>query len=261
VVDPATVSKANSAVVRTIQVSENCDTLVRDIMAAVADARAANPGARKLPAEGTIRQYLATVRGLRRLITGVTSDSSDFEFLRDVAGVSRLVDTKWAALGTRATKYNGVASLLRWLTAFQAEYKQYSTVSSRLAKEKEVVLDQNISSEAEKAYITWEQILAMVPNARTKRDLAVLSLYTLQQPRRIMDYYMMRIHTATAAQIKSGIAAKLDPQFNWMVLTPGAGHLGQLRYNMYKTAKHYGSQEFTMDRELVNYYYYLLIAG
>lgn len=247
------VKRADAELIRGVQATANCEKLESNINAVVDETSRLHPDMKRLPAPGTVRIYVRTVAGLYKKLHGGELDCADFAWLEDVEGVTDFITATWENEKTRATKFTHVTGFLRWIRGMEQTYKAFSSVASKkVADNTEEASDNRLSGREARDFLPWGEITAAVPSASSPRDLALLSIYTLMPPRRAMDVFKMKISIMTKTQIEALNGTRLDKKWNWLVLTKGRGKLGQVVYNRYKTAKHYGQQVFEVPPELVS---------
>ena len=183
----------------------------------------------------------------------------DYEWTRDTGKVTKFILKRWkidrnggGAWGTRNAQFSALSSHLRNLEGFEKEhsyYSQYSTdVYNKHIKPK---LKQNkLTKTQETDYVTYDVLLKNRKKLKPGSfEGAVVSMYMDTPPRRVKDYYLMKVFKKT----KGKSMTELDKEFNYLVIDT-RGNVTEMVFNAYKTAKTFGQQVITPDRKEMNKY-------
>jgi hypothetical protein len=196
--------------------------------------------------ENSLKLYLSN---LKRLNDGM--EIKNLTFLKDVPKIlDKIKDYK---PNTRRTYLISIVSLLKEEPKLKKLYQSYYTLLMEYNKE----LQQNNSKSAEQKenWITQDQVIEIykkiendVEHLSQKKKITeneykellafvILSLYTLQPPRRNLDYQYMVI-------VKK-YNPDMDQKFNYLDLENNMFH-----FNNYKTQKTYKTQSIPVNEEL-----------
>ena len=199
--------------------------------------------------ESSLKLYL---NNLRRLNGGDFPKS--FAFLKDVEAIQEKI--KDYKPNTQRSYIISIVSLLKQEPKMKKLYDRYYTILMNFNKE---LKTNNEKSETQKDnWISQEEVLELYTKLTTevkemineKKKLSpseyekllrwfVLSLYTLQKPRRNADYQMALVS-------KSKLMPDLDPQYNYLDVASK-----KWIFNNYKTKGTYKSQEQDVSPEMI----------
>jgi hypothetical protein len=198
--------------------------------------------------ESSLKLYL---NNLRRLNGGEFPKS--FSFLKDVDAIlERIKDYK---PNTQRSYIISIVSLLKQEPKMKKLYDRYYTILMNFNKE---LKTNNEKSETQKDnWISQEEVKEIYDKitAEVKELIAdkkkltpseyekvlrwfILSLYTLQKPRRNADYQLALVS-------KTKLSGDIDPQFNHLDL-----NAGKWFFNNYKTKGTYKTQELEINDEM-----------
>ena len=171
--------------------------------------------------------------------------------MEDVALISAKIEDKSA--NTRKNYLASIVKLLRMMPDTETNKKLIETYSKLMNVEIENTKPTNRYNEKQKAnlmtmaeinQIRDTMLTGIKPADLTKRinydtllDHMILSLYTLQPPRRNEFYDMLLAKSA----------AEIDNTQNWILWTPKKK---EFIFQRYKTAKTYGTERFSISKEL-----------
>ena len=242
--------KEVTTALRLINGDANCAKLTADIIQVVEEFKQANPGERA-PQVVSIKGYVKTVTNLAKMMGGSNTDCSDFEFLRDVDGVKAFLFNKYPNKNTRGTKLTHIASILKYLTNYQTEFRKYSKMATEVVKENALLRADNLLTENEKGrFMKWSAMKTAFATLTDKTLKAIMGLYVLNPPRRLKDFRLMKLHIMSVSRIKSGEGTTLDRNFNHLLL-PTSGTKAEFVFNNYKTAPTYKQVTFAVAPGLV----------
>jgi hypothetical protein len=172
------------------------------------------------------------------------TDMINFIWVEDTTKVIKFILTsdRWNSEESRIQQLQSLASILKVLEGYDAEYQIYSRQSVCMRKQKTSVDDENLLNEREKVNILpWNEILKLNKKTNlTAHDAALIAVYTMIAPRRVKDFQLIRIATDTE---------ELDKEYNYVILNSRSKPLNFV-FNNFKTSKTFGSQRFKIPRGL-----------
>ena len=192
--------------------------------------------------KSTVKQLLARVKTIHKLITPDGSPMVNFEWLRDVKKIISAIDGHYNTPESKNTPIRSIASLLGVMPDFKQEYKIYGDIAK---KRKEAITGQleknKLTPKEAENFIEWGEIQKIAAKARSNRDKALTGLYAggWLPPRRVADVALIKVclgdgcDAITSQQTRS----------NWY-----DGQ--QIIYNVYKTDKTYGQQKIKVPEPL-----------
>jgi hypothetical protein len=211
---------------------------------------------RKVPSESTQAQTIKSVARLYNLMFKKTFDCKSFEWVRDTDRVLDFINKQptWTTEGTRNAARSALASILRNLDGFGAEYRIYSELSSDIYKNviSKAIGENRLSASQKKKYLPWEVLTERLEAAwpeTTYVARALTSLYVLRPPRRTKDYGLMKVVTKKNKAINDESIKKLSKEFNYLVLD-NRGVPSELIFHNYKTKREFGTQTYPVNKEL-----------
>ena len=184
----------------------------------------------------TVEEQYNNINKLHKLI--FSNDMENLDFLKDIDSVLKFIDTqdKWA-VSSKNKIIQSISSILSVLPEYKTEYKIYSDISTGNSKKYvedkgDIVDDEN--------YIKWDELKDLYKTVENPFDKALISIYTLQPPRRVKDTNLLTItHNTTG----------LNPELNYILLDSNNKPI-KLIYNNYKTQSVYGVQIFDIPSKL-----------
>ena len=220
-----------------------------------------------LPEPPTVKTHLNRVNFIWRAYTGLTAKGDrkskncvDYEWTRDTEKVAKYLFDRYPNPGSRNAYITSFSSTLRSLVGFEKEYLFYSKLSSRVWKEdiEPMQKENKLSAAQKKNYVTYPTLLKNRKKLKPgSKEGAVVSMYMDAPPRRVEDFYLMKIYKEAPNQ-KSGKknfkfknATELSKKFNYMVLDSKGG-VKEMVYNYYKTRKDFGQQVIVPDKKEMN---------
>lgn len=188
--------------------------------------------------EKTLKQYLTRVKKIHKLM-----------FDKPMEGINWLKDYKkvidfilncktWKTSQSKSTYINAVAAYLRNSKELPKIYQKYSeinkVVANNIQKKKK---DNKMTAKENDVLLPWSEILEKTKDISNLEDNALTSVYTLFPPRRIDAYRLMKVFTKRTG--------KVVPEDNNNYLVLNSKRVPQkFVFQNYKTAKHFGRQEF-----------------
>jgi hypothetical protein len=157
------------------------------------------------------------INELEKLFNGKTYNQGIINYLQFFKNINRVIDVikkKYTKHNTLSTYINAMTSILsRMRDFFPKEYDKIAALNIELSKKYQRERDTNDAPDNvienlisfDPAYIN--KLLSGIKNIN---DKALLAVYLLTPPRRIMDYQLMRITYQTDFN-------KLDNRYNWVV--------------------------------------------
>ena len=248
---------------------KNCADLVEDIVEFNNKKIEKDPRLKKrLPAgkEGVEKQ-LKLVNTLWREINGKnrradkktgrkadpkTENCLDYEWTRDTEKVTKFILKRWGKWGTRNAQFMALSSHLRNLEGFEKEHSYYSQYSSNVYQTEilPVTKQNKLTKAQENNYVVYKTLMKNREKLKPgSLEGAVVSMYMDAPPRRVKDYFMMKVYKKK----KGAKMTELDKKFNYLVIDTRGG-VTEMVYNVYKTQKDYGQQIITPDRSEMNKY-------
>jgi len=214
-------------------------------------------------AKSTAENYVAKIK---RLI-GTPRRLKDLSQLKDTETI--LESISHLSLGTRGNYLSAILAVLRLAGetgGYQEAIKTYEKAMEDLKTERSGIDTSDMTPTQEKNWIEWSEVLEKhkaleeeyqaIKSKKAKRlspsdfrkvqDYVVLSLYTKIPPRRNRDYLDVMFVADKDSRPKTG------DDCNYYFQKEGI-----FQFNVYKTAKHYGSQEIKVPddlKEILDYY-------
>ena len=213
-------------------------------------------------AKSTAENYVAKIK---RLI-GTPRRLKDLSQLKDTETI--LESISHLSLGTRGNYLSAILAVLRLAGetgGYQEAIKTYETAMGELKAERSGIDTSDMTPTQEKNWVEWSEVLekhkaleedyqAIKSKAKRRspsdfrkiQDYVVLSLYTKIPPRRNRDYLDVMFVADKDSRPKTGDDCNYYFQKD-----------GVFQFNVYKTAKHYGSQEIKVPdelKEILDYY-------
>ena len=179
----------------------------------------------------------------------ILNDKSPFKnltFLKKTDTIQGVVQ-KYAT-STQKTIYATITSVLsldKDKTSWKKVYKFYYDEMMNLSNEARVVPTEVKTEKQKDNWLTWDD----VKKAREGLEglpLLILSLYTMIAPRRNKDYLEMSVFKA----LKKDKIEELPKDKNYLITDAKTGTPLQFIFNVYKTAKTYGTQHIYITGEL-----------
>lgn len=188
----------------------------------------------------TLKQYLTRVRKIHKLMFNKPMEG--INWLKDYKKVIDFIlnEPTWKTDQSKSTYINAVASYLRNSKELPAVYQKYSEINKVVANNIQKKKKDNKMTEKENdVLLPWSEILEKTKGITNLEDKALVSVYTLFPPRRIDSYRLMRVFTK-----RTGMSVPNDDN-NYLVLN--SKRVPQkFVFQNYKTAKHFGRQEFKL---------------
>ena len=245
---------------------KNCDDLLEDIVEnnekrIEDDPRLENT----LPEKKSVIQQLKRVNALWRYMNNIKCTRNckenclDYEWTRDTEKVTKFIMKKWDKNNSRNAYFTGLSSHLRNLSGFEKEHSIYSKMSSKVYQNKILPAqkENKLSTAQKKNYVPYP---VLVKNRKKLKigsvEDAVVSMYMDAPPRRVRDYYLMKVFKEVKSKTgKKQLTVKtskvLDKQFNYLVLNT-QGNVKEMIFNAYKTQKDFGQQIIIPDKKEMN---------
>ncbi len=132
---------------------------------------------------------------------------------------------------TRKTYYVSIASKIKNEEGFKAAYNAYTHEYLKLAKKLSAITgDNKLSPEEKQNWVSWEVLTKAYKAIRDPRSRALITLYTLIEPRR---------RGLAVSLIAEQSGKKLSGDNNYMIFNKN-GKPSKIILNHYKTSKTYG---------------------
>jgi len=186
-----------------------------------------------------------------------TQNCLNYEWTRDTEKVTKFILKRWnktkageVAWGTRNVQFMALSSHLRNLEGFEKEHSYYSQYSTDVYQKhiKTKQKKNKLNKAQEKNYVAYDILLKNRKKLKPgSLEGAVVSMYMDTPPRRVKDYYLMKVFKKT----KGKSMTELDKKFNYLVIDTRGG-VTEMVFNAYKTAKNFGQQIITPDRKEMN---------
>lgn len=213
-------------------------------------------------AKSTADNYVSKIK---RLI-GTPRRLKDLSQLKDTETI--LESISHLSLGTRGNYLSAILAVLRLSSeGYQEAIKTYEKAMEDLKTERSGIDTSDMTPTQEKNWVEWSEVLEKhkaleedyqaIKSKKAKRlspsdfrkvqDYVVLSLYTKIPPRRNRDYLDVMFVADKDSRPKTGTG---DANYYFQ-------KEGIFQFNVYKTAKHYGSQEIKVPddlKEILDYY-------
>jgi len=179
-----------------------------------------------MPSESTINKYEGIIKTLVK--RGMTD-------IKDTTKVLEMIKTKVngeaSSMPSRAANLNALIYKVGEGTPEQAIYRK------AMMETNNHIFGSKDYRTSEKS-VPWEELSQLYLKATSDRDKAMLAIYSLAPPRRVMDYTdMMVVDTEPT-----------DTDKNYLLME---GEKGYFIFNKYKTAGAYGKQEFEVPSALM----------
>jgi hypothetical protein len=181
----------------------------------------------------TVEEQHNNIDKLHKLM--FSNDMENLDFLRNTNNVLTFINThdKWA-VSSKNKIIQSISSVLSVLSEYKTEYKIYSDLSTKNAK---IYIKDKGDIVNTEHFVEWDELKDLYKNPTDLFDKALISIYTLQPPRRLKDIQLMTItHNTT----------DLNNELNYILLD-GDNKPIKLVYNNYKTASVYGVQTFSIS--------------
>lgn len=183
----------------------------------------------------SVIQQLTKIKNIHKNITG--DQKFTFDFLKNKGSVIKYITTKYTTPNSQNSQLQAIASILKYVSKFESEYKFYSELSVKNRKNINTIVNQNESSENDVEWIDINRIYKKIANLK---DKAMVAMLTLAPPRRNDDYKHMYI---------ANVNDELDNDKNYLLLNDNLKPIATI-YNKYKTFKIYGTQSFKINPKL-----------
>lgn len=201
----------------------------------------------KKTARGYVDRLFYIHRRLHKLKTN--ADEIDLKFLTRTDEVIPLVMSLTSSAGktkgqeleksSKISYLGALVALTSRTSGLETAYKTYSDIYNRLAAEYKADRDDNkITANEKDRLLPWDTIVGGLSKVSSPDDKALYAVYTLQPPRRIIDFSRMKV---TNRPVDA-----LDLRFNWLLIDRN-GTPVEFIYNRYKTAKDYHTQKFPIE--------------
>ena len=236
----------SSVVANKIEVlNENCDDLLKSIIQAkqeVARSKASTI------TDGTIIQQFNKFKNIYKFMNdGKEMDCGDLTWVRDTDRVLDFIQNsdRWTTPVSKKNQISAIASIVSVIDGYGDVYKIYSETSTNQQKNISEVDDEVKLSDKEKENILpWNIIRGSYKKKIKKPDYmlkALVAITTLLPPRRTQDYQNLKLYN-TDDELPDDVNILLMEQQKPI----------KLIYNVYKTSKTYGKQEFDIPKSLQN---------
>jgi len=193
----------------------------------------------------TIDQQFAKVLNLYRLIHKQQPDCKNLDFLKDTGAVIKTIESnpKWKTNNSRNAQIQAISSILRVLKGFEEPYKFYSQLSTAGRKTILEEGDESKTTEKEaKNILGWSKLKDLYKQPKlSKKDRALISLYTLIPPRRVEMSQWLRIKYNDK---------NLNKNYNHLIVDQKTNEPEKIVLLKYKTFKTFGRQELELPGEL-----------
>ena len=249
---------------------KNCEDLVEDIVEnntkrIVDDPRLENV----LPTPSVVEKQIDRVNALWRFMNNLPCKKNDcqqncldYEWTRDTEKVIKYVMNRYDKPNSRNASFTGLSSTLRNLSGFEKEHSIYSKMSSAVYQEDILPAqkENKLSVAQKKNYVAYGVLLKNRKKLKIgSLEGAVVSMYMDAPPRRVRDYYLMKIHKEVKSKTRGKQklipikSVNLDKKYNYLVLD-NLGGVKEMVFNVYKTQKDFGQQVIVPDKKEMNKY-------
>lgn len=228
--------------IQKIRGQEDCDQLL-ELVVKAKQKYAKEAG--KTITRKTIESQMRKVLNIYKFMFGKESNCTDFEWTRKTKDVIKFINNRkqWSTLTSKNAQFAALASILIALDGYTREYKIYSEISSKgSVKIKEAGEDVLLTEKEKKNILPWLELKAlwMKKSVKNLERRAIIAITTLLPPRRNQDYRLL-----TITNNRNGMRKDLN-----YVLLNKSGTPKKLIYNVFKTAKTFGTQEFDIPPSL-----------
>lgn len=183
----------------------------------------------------TVEEQYNNIIKLHKLM--FNDDMKNLDFLKDNNVLKFInIHDKWST-SSKNKIIQSISSVLSVLPEYKNEYKIYSDIST--GNSKQYVQDKGDIINVEN-YIQWNDLKDLHKKPTDLFDKSIISIYTLQPPRRVKDIQLMTI-THSSDGLEDGL--------NYILLD-GDNKPIKLIYQNYKTASVYGVQTFDIPSKL-----------
>lgn len=207
---------------------------------------------------GTIKKYLDDVNLLYKQYIGHTEskskkadwilDCTDLEWTRDTKKLIDFISSHYKSINTQSSRYVALASILKNVDGYEKEKNIYSQMGTKLKdKFKAQHADGSLTESQQENYLDWEVMEDKINKYKgklTPKEKAIIAIYTKRTPRRLQDYYLMKLFFKTKSTTLEDIE-NLDHKFNHVIIDSN-GKPVQFVFNEYKTSKDYKQQVFNI---------------
>lgn len=120
----------------------------------------------------------------------------NFDFLNDIDLIIKTIHNNYKNKNTQATYINAFTSILARIPNFNKQYNIISKINNKLSQEYQEERDKNEASpKVINNLIQFDEtyINKLLNGINDINDKALIAIYTLAPPRRLKDYYLMKI--------------------------------------------------------------------
>ena len=178
-----------------------------------------------MPSENTIKQY---ERIINTLVSRGGTDLTDTK--KVLALVKTKINGEEASLPSQSSQLNAVI----WKIGDAPQKEVYRKA---MMENNKTIFENKTYTKTEKS-VEWDELSKLYEKTDRVMDKAILALYSLAPPRRILDYTNMMVVDKEPS----------DTSKNYLVM----GHKPYFVFNVYKTAGTYGKQKFEVPKELLD---------
>ena len=169
----------------------------------------------------------------RKIFAGKEMKPRTVGWLKDFDTVSNKLREAYPNDKTYWTSINAISAILGRVKGMEDLHNKYSALNVKLRGELDDERKKSILSEADKDnFVPYPTIQATLPKVNNVNDKALFSVYTLLTPRRLEDYFRMKV-TKNEQDTE-------DKTHNWLVVDKANKPL-KIVYNKYKTSRVHGT--------------------
>lgn len=183
-----------------------------------------------------------TIKNYRARINKIKEDNGNLNILNYPTLLLSYLSNKYNNVGTQKTYISAVLNYVISNEYNKDVINDYHKLLLGLRKAETIETDKNKLTDKERIkYLDWADISGLVDKIEDVRKRAIMALYILIPPRRIIDFSYMKL-------IKTYIKKyKLNLDDNYIVFNKQGG---QMIFNNYKTNETYGQQIFNIPPKL-----------
>ena len=138
----------------------------------------------------------------------------DLDFLNNIDVIIKTIQDKYKNKNTQATYINAITSILSRIPHFKNQYETISKINNDYSMQYQEEREKNDApDEVIKKFISFDEdsINKLIDDINDINDKSLIAVYTLTPPRRLKDYYLMRITYNLNFD-------ELDKKYNYIVM-------------------------------------------